>query len=129
MFLQRQVESYVRRFEGNHIPKPVFCGVCRRGKRLRWHGFYHRSLIGPAQTFILPIRRIFCVVCRHTFSLLPAFAVKFHRYAKEILRFALEKLKSESYEKAADRLMEKMERYVAAMTPYFWRRKFASTLP
>lgn len=85
-----------------------------------------RTLITLAQTHSLPIKRLLCAFCRRTFALLPIFVQKFHRYAKELIRRALRLLKSRTYEAVADWFVEEGPRYVAVLTLYFWRRKFAS---
>lgn len=84
-----------------------------------------RTLITLAQTYSLPIKRLLCAFCRRTFALLPVFVQKFHRYAKELIRRALRLLKSRTYEAVADWFVEEGPRYVAVLTLYFWRRKFA----
>ena len=88
-----------------------------------------RGLIALAKNHRLPIRRLLCVLCRHTFALVPDFVFKFHRYAKEVIRSTISWLKSHTYEAVVEILSqawrEPEERNIAVLTLYFWRRKFA----
>jgi hypothetical protein len=95
---------------------------------LRWHGIYTRRLIAIAKTYSVPIRRLYCTLCRHTFALLPPFVLKFHRYAKEIIQSALHWLKTRTYEAVADLLsngcLAREDQDLAPLSLYFWQRKF-----
>jgi hypothetical protein len=92
---------------------------------LRWHGSYRRSLITLTQTVLIPIKRLFCCFCCHTFAVLPDFILKWHRYAKEVIKGAVRRLKHFTYDAVANWFMEKAQLDVAALTLYFWRKKFA----
>ena len=87
-----------------------------------------RRLVGPTKTYSVPIRRLLCTLCRHTFALLPSFIAKFHRYAKEVIQTALDWLKSHTYEATVDflvnRLMGGREQNLATVTLHLWRCKF-----
>jgi hypothetical protein len=87
-----------------------------------------RRLIALAKTYSVPVRRLFCTLCHHTFALLPPFISKFHRYAKEVIGTALHWLKTRTYEAVADLLsngyLAREDRDLAPLTLYFWRRKF-----
>lgn len=124
MSVELQIQSYIRSLQERHLRKPRLCKVCLEQKPLRWHGFYERTLITLTKTFTLAVRRILCVRCGQTFGLLPNFIVKFHRYAKEVIRFALQQLKSQTYESVLNLLMERGGHQLASLTLYFWRRKF-----
>lgn len=77
----------------------------------------------------LPIRRLFCAFCRHTFALLPSFVVKFHRYARESIRRALRLLGSHTYEAVAGMFAGQVENCIAIMTLHLWRRRFSMGKP
>ena len=95
---------------------------------MRWHGSYTRGLIALAKTYTVPIRRLLCALCGHTFALLPSFIAKFHRYAKEVIAAALHWLKTHTYEAVADLLsngpLAREDQDLAPLTLYFWRRQF-----
>lgn len=88
-----------------------------------------RRLITLNKIHTLPVRRLFCTLCRRTFALLPPFVVKFYHYAKEVIYTALARLKSHTYhavaEAIANGLPEQKDRGLAPLTLYFWRRHFA----
>ena len=96
---------------------------------MHWHGHYARRLITLTKIHSLPIHRLFCTLCRHTFALIPPFVVKSYHYAKEIISTTLVRLKSHTYhtvsEFIANGLAEQKDRGLAPLTLYFWRRKFA----
>ena len=87
-----------------------------------------RRLVALAKSYSIPVRRVFCTLCRHTFALLPSFVSKFHRYAKEVITKALRWLKTRTYETVADLLsngsLSREDHDLAPLTLYFWRRKF-----
>lgn len=101
------------------------CRRCGRPGRLRWHGSYSRALITLTAVHILPVMRLFCALCRRTFSLLPVFVEKSHRYAKAVIFQALRLLKSRTYEAVAGWLADSSRRCTAVLTLHLWRRKFA----
>ena len=117
--------AYRRLVAENKIPKPPFCKICGCAGRLRWHGRYERTLITIAKTYILPVNRLFCVLCRRTFVLLPDFVQKFHHYAVETIRFAVKKLKACTYEQVSGMFMGQDDHRISPLTLYFWRRKFS----
>lgn len=119
------IGRYLEMVRSNKLSKPRRCAVCRNRCKLVWHGSYMRSVITLAQTWSVPIKRLYCRLCRHTFALLPAFIVKFHRYARATISFVLRALRSHTFEAVAGLFMEKGQREVAPLTFYFWRRKFA----
>lgn len=81
-------------------------------------------MITLARTYILPVKRVLCALCRRTFAHLPAFVEKFHRYARSLIRHVLRRLKAQTYDAVADWFVEQGQRYVAVLTLHFWRRKF-----
>ena len=119
------VDHYLKKVREGKLAKPDRCAVCRNRCQLIWHGSYRRSVIALARTWIIPVKRLYCHLCRRTFALLPSFVVKFHRYARETITFALRALRSRTFEAVADLFMERGQREVAPLTFYFWRRKFA----
>jgi len=126
--LESQVNAYLEQFQTKPLSKPSHCALCRQVGRLRYHGGYSRRLIALAKTYVLPVQRVFCALCRRTFALLPPFVVKFHRYAREVIQSAMVWLKTQTYEAVAESIashcQEPKERNIAARTLYFWRRKF-----
>ena len=124
--IERKARDYCARVEEKRIPKPECCQVCGRAGRLTWRGSYARSLITMARTYTLTVKRVFCCFCGHTFGLLPDFVLKFYHYAGETILYAVRMLKSHTFEAVAGRfVMERKNRCLAALTLYFWRRKFA----
>jgi hypothetical protein len=124
--IEQKANDYCARVEENRIPKPECCQVCGRAGCLRWRGSYARSLITMAGTYTLPIKRVFCHFCGHTFGLLPDFVLKFYHYAGETILCAVRMLKSHTFEAVAGKfIVERKNRCLAILTLYFWRRKFA----
>ena len=122
--IHRQVASYLVQIQKGRLKKSDACRRCGQPGHLRWHGHYTRSLIVWAKTYLLPIKRLYCTLCRRTFGLLPVFIAKFHRYAQDVISSALKNLKRCTYEHVAGALAQRCQRYVATLTLYFWRRKF-----
>lgn len=127
--MEREIEDYVARFRKGRLPKPCRCQRCRGCGPLHWHGHYVRRVITLSKAHSLPVRRLFCTLCRHTFALLPAFVVKFCHYAKEVIDTALAWLKSRTYQSVAESIAngldEQKDRALSTLTLYFWRRRFA----
>jgi hypothetical protein len=123
------IDSYLEQVRTGTLAKPTRCQVCGKGPRLSWHGAYFRSLITLARTLTIPIKRVYCRLCRHTFALLPSFVVKFHRYAADVIHSALRRLKTRTYEAVAEAIAnafaEPQKADLATLTLYLWRRKFA----
>jgi hypothetical protein len=120
--------SYLEKVRAGKLAKPARCKVCGKGEGLSWHGTYHRSLITLARTLTIPVKRLYCRLCRHTFALLPSFVVKFHRYAREIIRSALRALRCHTYEAVAEVIAngfaQPRKPDIATLTLYLWQRKF-----
>ena len=125
MSIERQIAAYCRRVELASIPKPAVCRNCGRAGRLRWHGSYRRSILTLAEAYVITVKRIFCALCRSTFSLLPSFARRFHRYAVETIRYALKQLGRRTYEQVAELFVGQDEHRLGPLTLHFWRRRFA----
>jgi hypothetical protein len=123
--MEQMVDDYLVRFRKKRFSKPGCCQVCRGSGRLRWHGSYLRRLITMTAVYSIPIRRLFCALCRHTFALIPPFVEKFHHYAKEVIRRALRMLKSRTYEAVAGMFVGQEDHRMAILSLHFWRRKFA----
>lgn len=122
------IDHYIAEVRTGELAKPRHCAICASAGGLSWHGMYLRSLITLTQTWILPVKRLYCRFCDHTFALLPCFVVKFHRYAKEVIHSALTWLKTCTYEAVAENIASRYdgpdEPNIATLTLYFWRCKF-----
>jgi len=124
--IELKIKDYCTRLEEKRIPKPDCCQVCGYAGCLRWRGSYVRSLITMTTNYVLRIKRVFCRVCGYTFGLLPDFVVKFYRYARETILYAVRLLKLHTSETVAGKfIVERKNRCLAILTLYFWRRKFA----
>ena len=80
----------------------------------------------------IPIKRLRCPLCKHTFPLLPGFIKKFHRYAQDVIKFALRELKKFSFKKVTDKLRsmlntEEYETLIGPETLYNWQKEFGTT--
>jgi len=65
-----------------------------------------------------------CPLCNHTFAFLPEFVKKFHRYAKDFIAFALEKLKKFHFSEVIAKLDKFMENPdISPITLYKWKNK------
>jgi hypothetical protein len=92
---------------------------------LSWHANYTRGLITLSGRYDISIKRLFCPLCKHTFALIPEFIEKFHRYAKDVITFVLERIKKFiSYKNIADKLMDKCGLNIDILTLYKWKKKF-----
>lgn len=123
--LEYRIEDYRRLFRENALAKPSHCLRCRQQNCLRWHGSYQRRVITTTKIYkALPIKRILCVLCNHTFPLLPGFIEKFHHYAKAVIRFALKLLKTLSRNRVAELFTASADCTFTPVTLYLWQRKF-----
>src|SRR5436190_9712354 len=122
--MDQQIERFRLAVQENRLPKPRRCLLCQEPDNLHWHGDYPRSLITWAQEVQLLIKRLFCKSCRHTFACLPNFIVKFHRYAKSIIFYALKKLATMTHDAVIDELVQAVPHCnLATRTLYFWQRR------
>jgi hypothetical protein len=124
-----RIKKYLNDFKDKKLKKPDLCGVCGKKSNLSWHAIYTRNVITLVGAYCLPIKRLFCPLCKHTFAFIPDFICKFHRYAKDVITFALKKLKKLSYKKVADLLAGMLtaagEIYIDVITLYNWKKKFS----
>lgn len=125
MSVKQQIQTYLCRVQERKRSQSHRCSICHEEHGLRWHGSYQRTIITLTTVQPVPVRRLFCTLCRHTFSLLPAFAIKFHRYAKSVIRTALGWLKTQTFEAVASRFQELGGPAICPLTLYLWRQKFA----
>jgi len=124
MSLQQQVAAYRKAFAKRKLIKPSHCQICARAGTIQWHAVYWRTLITFQEILTIPVRRVSCTACHHTFALLPPFVAKFHRYARPLIRSAVHRLEHLSYNAVADWFMERCQRSIATLTLYLWRRRF-----
>ena len=122
--IEYRIQLYLRRFQDKQLSKPTHCQVCRKPGPLRWHGGYVRTLITRAKIHRLPIRRLLCAACHRTFAFLPDFICKFRRYAKTIIRYAVKKLATHTYDAVTDLLSQALPHTnLATRTLHYWRRQ------
>lgn len=134
MIIVRNIESVINKylddFKKERLKKPEFCEVCGKRCKLVWHAKYMRKLITSYMIYYkIPIKRLFCPLCGHTFTLIPEFIKKFYRYSKNIIKVAVKELKKKKaiIYKVADKLakyMEAVDVYPEFSTLYRWRKKF-----
>ena len=123
--------NYLKDFENKKLKKPCRCEVCGRICNLIWHAKYIREIITLFGVCQLPIKRLLCPLCKHTFAFLPEFVKKFQRYGKDVIAFALEKLKKLDFDKVIKKIddlffysMPENEIYISINTLYNWKKKF-----
>jgi len=132
MSILRNIDIVINRYlddlEKGRIKKPDCCEICRKKCRLYWHAKYLRKLVTVCGKYEIPIKRLYCPLCKHTFALIPAFIEKFHCYGKDIIMFAVREFKKKTnIEKIANKLavlMEAVDLYIEIPTLYRWRKKF-----
>ena len=122
------INRYLEDFENGRLNKPEYCNVCGRKCKLLWHAKYIRELITSCRVYDkIPIRRLFCPLCKHTFALIPEFIEKFCRYGKDIIIFVVKEIKKRTgIAKIADKLarfMEAVDIYIDISTLYRWKEK------
>ena len=122
--LQSAINRYTHKVKNGKLAKPDRCPLCKRTGRLSWHAEYSRKLITLRGVFNIPVKRLYCRNCHKTFSLLPDFVKKYHRYASDIIAFAVINLKKHHCDSVADQLMDKFSLYVSNQTLYAWKKKF-----
>lgn len=125
-YTPKSIKKYQSDFKAERIEKPECCEVCGNKTNLTWHAEYKRKLITLNGTYELPIRRLYCTHCKHTFALLPKFIEKFYRYGKDIIIFAVKELKKHTYDHVAGELLNKISIEIAMNTFSKWNRKFTS---
>ena len=127
-YKKESIKKYLSDFEKEKIKKPDIWEICGNKNNLTWHAKYTRNLITLAGIYELPIRRLYCPVCKHTFALLPEFIEKFYRYGKDVVFFAVKELKKHTYDYVAGKLLDKISIEIAMNTFSRWNRKFANQL-
>ncbi len=130
MSIERELNKYLSDLHNNKLPLPEACQRCHKREHLIWWSKYRRRLITFAKVFTdIPIKRVRCHACGATFCSLPDFIIKFCHYGKDIIVFALRKLKKLTYEKAVEKLLSQLNAdiEIAARTLFSWKRKYSST--
>lgn len=128
MIIVRNIEGVINRYldevNNGRLRKLKCCKVCGKECNLWWHDEYIRKLITLCGIYEIPIKRLYCPFCKQAFALIPGFIKKFHRYARDVIDFALDKLKKFSRDKVADKFMDRYSLYVSTLTLYNWKKKF-----
>jgi len=125
--IRLELNRYLSDLKNNKLTKPEACERCKKKGCLVWWSKYTRNLITFAEVFTgIPIKRVRCSACGGTFCSLPDFIIKFCRYGKNVIVFALKQLKRSTYEKAAERLLLKLSQdiEIAVHTLVLWKRKY-----
>ena len=127
-YKKESIKKYLSDVEKGRLDKPDCCEICGNKTNLTWHAKYIRKLITLTGIYYLPIRRLYCRHCKHTFALLPEFIEKFYRYGKDVVFFAVKELKKYTYDHVAGKLLHKISIEIAMNTFSKWNRKFANQL-
>lgn len=112
------------------IEKPECCEICGKRTRLSWHAKYHRTIISLCGTYVIPIKRLYCNSCKHTFALIPEFIEKFKHYGRDIIKFVINKLKSGKHaiEEVAGELEQLLPVEISdkfsILTIYNWKKQY-----
>lgn len=130
--LESVIKQYLKEVETGQQKKPCRCKVCGSECNLWWHDEYTRKLITLRGIYKIPIKRLYCPLCKHAFALIPDFIKKFYRYAKDVIDFALKELKKLSLNKVACKIAEMLnteeyETLIGPATVYKWQKKFGTT--
>jgi hypothetical protein len=113
-------------FTGGKLVKPDCCAVCGGRGNLVWHAKYTRKLITLGGVYQIPVKRLLCTVCNHTFCLLPEFVRKYCRYGADIISLVMREIGNQhSISQILDRLGS-FEIYPEYPTVYRWKKKFQS---
>ena len=127
------INRYLEDFDNGKLEKPEHCCVCGKRCRLLWHATYIRTLITLFKKYDrLPIKRLYCPLCKHTFALIPAFIRKFCRYGIDVIASAIREFrkKLEGLE-VLDRLSDMMvavDTYIELTTLYRWKKKYSGII-
>lgn len=90
------VGEYAARWRGNLSPSIERCPNCNARARLRNHGYYTRYALEGETVYHLCIRRLKCMSCRKTFSILPDFLIpNFQSTFLSILRSIKERMRKQ----------------------------------
>ena len=128
---ERLINRYLEDFEAGRLNKPEFCELCGRKCRLTWHAKYVRKLITLFKKYDrIPIKRLYCPLCKHTFAFIPVFIKKFCRYGIDVIASAIRKFKKKVKCFAVlDRLagmMTAVDVYIEISTLYRWKKKYSN---
>ena len=125
---ESKINKYLKDFNNKELSKPEYCEICGKKTTLSWHAIYFRNIITFCGLFKIPIRRLYCCSCKHTFALLPNFIEKFRHYSSDVIKFALEKLKKLTYDKVANILIQliPVDSIVnfSVITLYLWKKQY-----
>lgn len=130
MSIELELNKYLSDIHNNKLSLPEACQRCHKKEHLIWWSRYSRKLIAFAKIFTdIPIKRVRCCACGATFCSLPDFIIKFCRYGKDIIVFALRELKKFTYEKAAEKLFLRLSANIeiAVRTLFLWKKKYSLT--
>ncbi|MCP4648546.1 MAG: hypothetical protein GY853_00515 [PVC group bacterium] len=125
-YTKKSIKQYQNDFKKGRINKPDCCEICGNKNNLTWHAKYTRKLITLNGIYKLPIRRLYCPHCMHTFALLPEFVKKFYRYGKDVVFFAVKELKKYTYDQVAEKLLHMISIEIAMNTFSKWNRIFTN---
>lgn len=75
----QSLESYVECGVNNYFPEIEQCPHCKAKERLYKHGFYSRNAIKDDNTYLILIRRLKCLSCNKTVSILPDFLIPYYQ--------------------------------------------------
>lgn len=130
MSIEDDLNKYLSDLHKNKLPLPEACQKCHKKEHLIWWSKYRRRLITFTKIFTdIPIKRVRCRACGATFCSLPDFIIKFCRYGKDIIVFALRKIKELTYEKAVEKLLSRLSAdiEIATRTLFLWKKKYGLT--
>jgi hypothetical protein len=130
--IEIELNNYLNKVKNKKQELPEACEICRRGDKLIWWSGYMRNLITFIKTFIdIPIRRVRCNACGHTFCVLPEFIVKFCRYGKDIIVYTIKELKRRvHYEEVVGKIILRCTEQIniSVHTIILWKRKYLANL-
>ena len=111
------VEEYAAKGRENLAPIIEGCLNCNARARLRNHGYYMRYALEGEVVYRLCIRRLKCVSCRKTFSLLPDFLIpQFQSTFLSILRTIKDRLSKQKSLRNRQRSQFYMKRFMQWLT-------------
>ena len=107
--IKEKINRYNESCKNNNIRKPARCIFCKNYNCLRWWSWYERKVITLFAEVTFSIKRVCCHVCKKTFCCLPDFLIKYYRYAKDVIAYALHQLKEYGYNEIANMLSQLSE--------------------
>lgn len=123
--IAKLIQKYLEDFDQGKLKKPNRCELCKGEGCLNWHGKYWRKVMTLSGKCKIPIKRLRCKECGGTFPILPAFVLKYRRYAADVILLVLEEKKNKTYEKIASDLIEKYSLVLDVLTIWLWRKKIS----